>query len=163
MSGYDKSDIYHVLMNRVHSSPDTPLENFFAGIFNKRVGQIICKSAGLTPLSRKSGTLSASEVELLVNVIKAFPLPVVGTKGFSSAQVTAGGCDTYQFRDETMESLLVPGMYAAGEMLNVDGDCGGYNLMWAWASGKLAGESAAKAALGISEPVQDSAETEVTP
>lgn len=162
MTGYDKSDIYRVLTERIRRLPEVPLENFFAGIFNKRIGQIICKSAGLVPLSRKAGTLSQGDAERLVNVIKAFPLPVIGTRGFSSAQVTAGGGDTYQFREETMESLVVPGMYAAGEMLNVDGDCGGYNLMWAWSSGRLAGESAAKSLLGIaSEPAPDFSENEV--
>ncbi len=153
MSGYDKSDIYRVLMERMKRNPETPLENFFVGIFNKRVGQVICKSAGLLPLSRKAGTLTPSEIELFVNVIKAFPLTVVGTKGFSAAQVTAGGGNTSEFSPETMESQIIPGIYAAGEMLNIDGDCGGYNLMWAWSSGRLAGESAAKSLLGISNGI----------
>ena len=59
---------------------------------------------------------------------------------FSQAQVTAGGIDTRDVNEETMESRLVPGLYFAGEMLDVDGICGGYNLQWAWASGFLAGK-----------------------
>lgn len=149
MSGYDKSDIYRVLTERVKRNSEMLLENFFIGIFNKRLGQVIFKSAGLLPLSRKAGTLTPSEIELLVNVIKAFPLTVVGTKGFSAAQVTAGGGNTSEFSPETMESQMMPSIYASGEMLNIDGDCGGYNLMWAWSSGRLAGESAAKSLLGI--------------
>ena len=56
-----------------------------------------------------------------------------------SAQVTAGGIVTADFNPETMESRLVPGLYACGEVLDIDGDCGGYNLQWAWSSGMMAG------------------------
>ena len=64
--------------------------------------------------------------------------------GFDAAQVTAGGIRTEEFNPHTMESLLMPGLFAAGEVLDIDGDCGGYNLQWAWASGYLAGRSAAR-------------------
>ena len=57
-----------------------------------------------------------------------------------NAQVTAGGVCTQEFRAETLESKIVPGLYAAGEVLDIDGDCGGYNLQWAWSSGLLAGQ-----------------------
>ena len=60
------------------------------------------------------------------------------------AQVTAGGIVTNEFDPTTMQSRLVPGLYACGEVLDVDGDCGGYNLQWAWSSGRLAGFSAGK-------------------
>jgi predicted flavoprotein YhiN len=62
--------------------------------------------------------------------------------GMDSAQVTAGGVLTEQFCPNTMESKLVSGLYACGEVLDIDGDCGGYNLQWAWSSGLLAGTSA---------------------
>ncbi len=61
-----------------------------------------------------------------------------------SAQVTAGGICTGEFDPKTMESRLVPGLYACGELLDIDGDCGGYNLQWAWSSGHCAGLSAGK-------------------
>ena len=64
--------------------------------------------------------------------------------GMDAAQVTAGGIVTHEFDPQTMESKLVPGLYACGEVLDVDGDCGGYNLQWAWSSGRLAGVSAGK-------------------
>ena len=63
------------------------------------------------------------------------------------AQVTAGGVITSEFNSETMESKLVPGLYACGEVLDIDGDCGGYNLQWAWSSGVLAGRNAGKDAI----------------
>ena len=71
-------------------------------------------------------------------------MPVTGVRGFESAQVTAGGVSCAEFDPATMESRLVPGLYAAGEVLDVDGACGGFNLAWAFASGRLAGETAAK-------------------
>jgi predicted flavoprotein YhiN len=71
---------------------------------------------------------------------KNLHLTVLGTMGMEQAQVTAGGIRTEEFNPQTMESLLCPGLYAAGEVLDIDGDCGGYNLQWAWSSGRLAGE-----------------------
>ena len=64
---------------------------------------------------------------------------MTGSLGMEGAQVTAGGVSTAEFDENTMRSRLVPGLYAAGEVLDIDGDCGGYNLQWAWSSGRLAG------------------------
>ena len=75
----------------------------------------------------------------LAKKIKNFALPVTGVSGFESAQVTAGGVRTAEFRADTLESRLAPGVFACGEVLDIDGDCGGYNLQWAWSSGYVAG------------------------
>ena len=79
-----------------------------------------------------------------VRAAKAFEVTLTEPMGMDSAQVTAGGILTREFDEKTMESRLVPGLYACGEVLDVDGDCGGYNLQWAWSSGRLAGLSAGK-------------------
>ena len=79
-------------------------------------------------------------LDALVNAIKYFSLPVTGISGFESAQVTAGGVRTAEFRADTLESRLAPGVFACGEVLDIDGDCGGYNLQWAWSSGYVAGK-----------------------
>jgi len=71
-------------------------------------------------------------------------MTATGTKGFDNAQVTAGGISTKDFCGDTMESKLIKELYATGEVLDVDGDCGGFNLQWAWATGYIAGTSAAK-------------------
>lgn len=93
-------------------------------------------------LWRMSGTKpSMDSLDALANAIQNFRLSVTGTRGFDNAQVTAGGLETAGFDPSTMESRLVPGLYAAGEMLNVDGGCGGHNLMFAFASGLLAGQA----------------------
>ena len=84
---------------------------------------------------------SGSSLEKLAETIADFDVPVTGVRGFDSAQVTAGGVKCAGFDASTMESRLVPGLYAAGEVLDVDGECGGYNLMFAFASGLLAGNA----------------------
>ena len=80
----------------------------------------------------------------MCHAVKHFEIPLTEPMGMDSAQVTAGGVLTEQFDPNTMESALVPGLYACGEVLDIDGDCGGYNLQWAWSSGRLAGLSAGK-------------------
>ena len=75
--------------------------------------------------------------------MRAWDFRVLGTRSLEYAQTTIGGADCAEFSEETMESSIVPGLYACGEVLDVDGDCGGYNLTWAFASGILAGRSAA--------------------
>ena len=87
--------------------------------------------------------MGRGEARRLAALLQSFSLPVTGTQGMESAQVTAGGIATDGFCPETLESRRTPGLYACGEVLDVDGDCGGYNLHWAWASGRLAGRSAA--------------------
>ena len=75
-------------------------------------------------------------------LLSDFAVQVTGVKGLDTAQVAHGGADTKEFDPATMESRLLPGLYACGEVLDVDGDCGGYNLQWAWSSGRLAGHMA---------------------
>ena len=84
--------------------------------------------------------LGEQDLSAIAAAIHDFALPVQGTLGFEGAQVTAGGIRTEDFDPATLQSRLVPGLYAAGEVLDIDGDCGGYNLQWAWSSGRLAGQ-----------------------
>jgi len=95
------------------------------------------------PLSRTAESLTRAECRSLASQLKRWPLPVTGTNGMKNAQVTLGGADTGHFDPATMESKKVPGLYVTGELYDIDGDCGGYNLQWAWSSGRLAGKSAA--------------------
>ena len=90
-------------------------------------------------LTHRCGSLGDSDISRIAGGIKAFRLPVLGAMDLSQAQVTAGGILTQEFDPNTMESRLVPGLYATGEVLDMDGDCGGYNLQWAWSSGYTAG------------------------
>ena len=114
------------------------VENFLTGILNKRVGQMILRSLGYK-LSKKISELIDQDISCIAQTIKHFEIKVTGDLGFRNAQVTAGGISTFEFDDHTMQSKKCAGLYAAGEVLDIDGDCGGYNLQWAFASGRLAG------------------------
>ena len=108
------------------------------GMLHNRLGRMLVKYAGLdanAPLS----SLSDGDLDRLARACRDFRLAVRGVAGFDAAQVTAGGVLTSGFNPETLESWFVPGLFACGEVLDVDGDCGGFNLQWAWASGRLAG------------------------
>ena len=118
-------------------------EDLLTGILHNRLGRVIVQNAGLrarTPVSE----LTDYELNEVAELAKTFTVSLTEPLGMDAAQVTAGGIVTEEFDPTTMESKLVPGLYACGEVLDVDGDCGGYNLQWAWSSGRLAGHSAGK-------------------
>ena len=115
------------------------LDEFFTGMLNKRVGQVILKMAGLK-LSDSVSVLQINHLKKITSLLKGFSFKVMGTNGFLNSQVTAGGLITNQFSNETMMSLSNKGLYAVGEILDIDGDCGGFNLQWAWSSATAAAE-----------------------
>ena len=139
MPEYSYTDISDMITKRVNTLGDIPLEDFFVGMLNKRVSQALLKHIGVEPLSRLASSLSRKEIQAISNIIKNFKLQIKGTSTWNNAQVTKGGADVSQFNADTMESRLVKGLYCCGEVLDVDGDCGGYNLQWAWSSGYIAG------------------------
>ena len=118
--------------------PNLPANQILTGTVQSRLGQMLCKASGISG-GETVRSISDAALHTLAKVCKDFALPVTGVSGLESAQVTAGGIKTAEFDPETMQSRLVPGLYACGEVLDIDGDCGGYNLQWAWASGLLAG------------------------
>ena len=120
------------------------LEDFLTGFFPKRIAQQLIKAALNTPLSRLSESLSAKELESIASTAKAWQFAICGSMGLKNAQAASGGIATSDFDPQTLESKLVKNLYACGEVLDITGDCGGFNLQWAWASGFLAGFSAAK-------------------
>lgn len=142
MSEYTEEELYNMISVRVYQNPKITLENFFVGMLNKRVGQALLKYIGIEPLSRYAVTLSDKEIRRICQTIKKWDFNIIGTMSWNNAQVTKGGAVTDEFNPNTMESKLVKGLYATGEVLDIDGDCGGYNLQWAWSSGFLAGKNA---------------------
>ena len=120
-----------------------PLEELLTGVVHNRLGRVLVKSAGVKN-RRFAKELTDGEITDICNTVKACQIDLTEPLGMDAAQVTAGGVYTCDFDPETMESKLVPGLYACGEVLDIDGDCGGYNLQWAWSSGRLAGLSAGK-------------------
>ena len=119
--------------------PTLEANRILTGAVQSRLGQMLCKYAGISG-GTTAETLTDQQLSALARAMRSFRLPVTGVAGFETAQVTAGGLRTEEFDPETLQSRIVPGLYACGELLDVDGDCGGYNLQWAWASGLRAGE-----------------------
>ena len=135
---YSPEQVLSLLRARQAAFPALAGEELLAGMLHPRLGKTLCRACGLgtQPLS----AVSAETLAELARLIQYFSLPVTGVSGFESAQVTAGGVRTAEFRADTLESRLAPGVFACGEVLDIDGDCGGYNLQWAWSSGYVAGQ-----------------------
>lgn len=123
---------------------DIAAENLLSGIVPKRLGQVIMKMSTQKPLTCSSKELTKSEISKAVQNLKDFTVEITGTRGFDNAQVCTGGIKCSEFDSKTMMSLITENFFAAGEVLDVDGICGGFNLQWAWASGIIAGKSAAE-------------------
>ncbi len=117
--------------------------DLFLGVLHQKLVLALSKAAGIPPETPVSG-ISAGQRERLFRNLKEYEALVSSANPFPNAQVASGGVDVSEVNPQTMESRLVPGLFFAGEILDVDGSCGGYNLQWAWASGKMAGSQAAQ-------------------
>jgi len=127
--------------DKLKNVPNNTLEDWLSGMLHTKL------IAGILSYTCIPGwlylhKLKVSEKEMLFAAIKQLTFAITGTEGFDKAQVTAGGVDTLEVSADTMESGYVPGLYFCGELLDIDGACGGYNLQWAWSSGFVAGRSA---------------------
>ena len=134
---WEPRDVLDWLRLRREAMGTHEASTLLVGSCHTRLGQMLCKAAGFT--TQRAADLTDSDLERIARQVKRFALPITGTCGFDQAQVTAGGLRTEEFHPETLKSRVVPGLYACGEVLDVDGDCGGFNLQWAWSSGHLAG------------------------
>ena len=121
--------------------PGRTLEDLLTGLTHKRVGQTVLRVAGVLPLTRPADSLTEKEAARIAAVLKDWVIPVTGTQGFGGAQVTAGGIAADEVHPATFEVKRLPGVYAAGEVLDVDGDCGGFNLQFAWSSAYVAAKA----------------------
>ncbi len=131
-------ELPELLRQRQRTLPELPAADMLTGMVHNRLGKMLVRYAGLNAAAPLRA-LSPDELGALAAACRDFRLELRGTEGFDSAQVTAGGIKTAGFDPETLQSRSVPGLFACGEVLDIDGDCGGYNLQWAWASGRLAG------------------------
>jgi len=113
-----------------------------------RLARALCAAAAAPP----TGDLPRDARRRLAALVAATPLPIVGDRGFTVAEATAGGVPLSEVRLDSMESRVCPGLHLAGEVLDVDGRIGGFNFQWAWASGFVAGRAAAAPA--VAAPVE---------
>ena len=117
------------------------VEEFLSGMVNKKIASLVCNKI-LLGNTAKLKEISDAELAACIDCLKCFPVIVNGTNSYDNAQVCSGGVPLSEIKD-SMESKKYPHIYFAGEILDCDGICGGYNLQWAWTTGKLAGEHAA--------------------
>jgi len=137
-------DIPAFLKNRAEICAFPDAEAFGNGFLNKNLWLSILKSAGIRS-DASVRSLSDKDIRTLADAIGHLSFRVLRSSGFENAQICTGGICTSEIDPGTMESKLIPGLYFAGEIIDVDGICGGYNLQWAWTSGHLAGMSASEA------------------
>lgn len=138
----NKEELLHFLFHGKQVFPKASLAEVYAGLLPKKLLQVCLEINKLKPGSPVEN-LSEEQLVQLSNTIKEFQIPIKGIRSFDQCQVCAGGILLEETEAVTLESKIAPGIYFAGELLDVDGPCGGYNLQWAWSSGYVAGKHAA--------------------
>ena len=142
MPDMNKEEFLLFLQERITLCPYKTLDEFFTGVFPKKLCELWIRLSRL-PKEMRVSDLSGEQLEKLVLLIQHLRTHITETNSFEQAQICCGGVDTTEINPDTLESNYVPGIYFAGELLDVDGICGGYNLQWAWSSGFVAGKEAA--------------------
>ncbi|MDF2473280.1 MAG: hypothetical protein K0R21_1062 [Anaerocolumna sp.] len=132
------TEVSNLINNRIKNNPVKNMEELLIGLFNHKLAYVMLKEAGI-PAYLPCKDANQNKVTNLVNQIKEWSIPINEPNSFDQAQVSAGGIDTREIRPDTMESKLIKGLYFTGEIIDVDGTCGGYNLQWAWTTGFVAG------------------------
>lgn len=145
---FSTDSFIRLLCTSKERQPGLSVGQLLCGLLHKRVAQSLLKTLNLSP-ELPAGQLNLHALKSIANRAKNWLFPVYGTLSWQNAQVTAGGVSLSEFDSLTLESKCIPGLFAAGEVLDVDGDCGGFNLHWAWSSGIRAGESAAERLMQI--------------
>lgn len=133
-----------IFEKRLHKTQQKKtLVECFIGLFHRKLAEVFLRESGIS-LGDSPKKITLEQIEKLAYFVKHVRVDVVGSKSFEQAQVCAGGIDTEEIDADAMESKLVKGLFLAGELVDIDGMCGGYNLQWAWSSGYVAGLHAAK-------------------
>jgi predicted Rossmann fold flavoprotein len=138
-----ETELLQMLKQQIARNRKETLETALLGTIQKRVLFALLKQLHIEPLSRKADSLSEKEIMRLARTLKSWTLPVTGTLTWEQAQVTGGGVPLSEIHED-FSSCKCNGLYLTGELLDVSGDCGGYNLHWAWCSGIIAGTAAAE-------------------
>lgn len=140
---FSKEELTTFFKNRIQQNQEKKAGEFLVGLLNKKLIPILLRASGVRERTIIS-EVERERLERLVDKCKGFEVEITKTNSFEQAQVCAGGVRLNEINVNTMESLHEEGLYLIGELLDVDGICGGYNLQWAWATGYLAGKNASK-------------------
>ena len=144
LPSYSKEDLEDFLECHFALLSHRPIINALVGVIHKKIIPILLKECGITNLQMPCYELSWKEKMKLLSTLKSWKFACTGTNDFNQAQVTVGGVNTKDVNYDTLESKLVPNLYFCGEILDVHGDCGGFNLQWAWSSGYTVATSIAQ-------------------
>ena len=142
-TSFSEDDLAEKISAVIKNNPDLKCENILSGFVPKKIGQGLIKCLYIKN-DAKAAAIDENTIRRLSHLMKNFRIYVTGSKGFENAQITCGGADVNEFDPETMQSKITEGLYCAGEILDVDAPCGGFNLQWAFSSGMCAGNDAAE-------------------
>ena len=143
LEDYPEEKLFEIIKNLSKNNPERTIEEILMGFLNQKLTQDILKRV---KLKRKTWVkkLSDDDIRKLIKTIKDLRFKITAINDEENAQVTIGGVDTSLVDDQTFESKVIPGLYIIGEALDVDGDCGGYNIQWAYSSAKACAKSLSK-------------------
>lgn len=137
MPEYSLEELIKILYELANMNSSFNLIQILNGLINEKLANAVLEKCNL----KKNDDITNKNINLIACTLKSFKLTVKQKKGFDFAQVTMGGVDTNEINSETMESKIVSGLYFVGEIIDIDGRCGGYNLQFAWSSGAIAGRN----------------------
>ena len=140
---HDENSLRAYLGQTREKSGSKTIKNVLGDLMPERLGEVILKKSGIKGAEPINQLQAQARRRLMDNCLQ-YPLDVTGALGYSKAEVTAGGVDLAEINPRTLESKRVPGLFFAGEILDVDGRIGGFNFQWAWASGHAVGEALIK-------------------
>ena len=143
LPGEDNASLMKKLDERRKALAHLASGEFLSGLLPEKIGRMLVRGSGIA-LDSPAGSITDETLAALAGNIMFWPVSIKGLRPFKEAQATAGGVDMSQVQPESLESRIVPGLFFCGEVLDVDGDSGGYNLQWCWSSGWAAGTAAAR-------------------
>ena len=142
IASLSKEQWHQNMQNRLNQLGDRTAEDFFSGILNKKLILMLLKECGIRP-GQSIQSLSQKQFRTLLDLFQEFPVKITGLNDYAHAQISTGGVPLSEV-DETLASKYVNNLYLTGELLDVSGACGGYNLYFAAATGYLAGQNSRK-------------------
>lgn len=137
----ERKTLEEFLENHIGMFSYRSIHDSLIGIVNKKLIPIVLKECGIEDIHKPAFELQWNEKKNLLDILKNWKFSVYDTNGFPNSQVTCGGVNTLDVNDTTLESKIIPNLYFTGELLDVNGDCGGFNLQWAWSSGYVVGKN----------------------
>lgn len=127
-------EVQRLILEQTALFPDREAQDLLNGIVNKKLIPVLFKQSGLDKMTRPIREIPYEVLDRVITMLTAWPMKVIETLGFSASQSTLGGVDLKEVNHRTLESKKLPHLYFSGEILDVCGACGGYNLQWAWSS-----------------------------